>query len=150
MKLPNNSQSLWVATSEGTNFPALKSDLTVDVAIVGGGITGLTAATLLKKAGLSVAVIEAERVAEGVSGYTTAHITEALDRSYGRLIEDFGEDNARLAAESGRVALTRIEAFVREQGIDCDFRKVSAFRSTEDPERVPELVGDRKAAVRIG
>ena len=67
--------------SKGEGFPALKADLTVDVAIVGAGITGLTAATLLKKAGLSVAVIEAKRVAEGVSGYTTAHITEALDRS---------------------------------------------------------------------
>ena len=150
MKLPNRSQSLWIATSKGTHFPALKADLAVDVAIVGGGITGLTAATLLKKAGLSVAVIEADAVAEGVSGYTTAHITEALDRSSRQLIKDLGEDNAGLAAESGRVALARIKAFVREEGIDCDFASVPAFQYTDDPEEVSELKAERDAAVSLG
>ncbi len=150
MKLPNNSQSLWIATAKGKTFPALQADRTVDVAIVGAGITGLTAATLLKKAGLSVAVIEADGVAEGVSGFTTAHITEALDRSCGQLIKDFGEDNARLAAESGRVALARIAGFVREEGIACDFARVPAFQYTEDAETVSELAAERKAAASIG
>src|SRR5207344_1847853 len=72
MKLPNASKSLWIDTCPGERFPNLKSDRTVDVAIVGGGITDLTAATLLKRAGLTVAVLEAERIAEGVSGLTTA------------------------------------------------------------------------------
>jgi|CXWL01.1.fsa_nt_gi glycine/D-amino acid oxidase-like deaminating enzyme/nitrite reductase/ring-hydroxylating ferredoxin subunit len=150
MKLPNNSQSLWLATSDGTNFPALHADLTVDVAIVGAGITGLTAATLLKNAGLSVAVIEAERVAEGVSGFTTAHITEALDRSCRQLIEDMGEDNARLAAESGRVALSQIAAFVRKEEIDCDFTRVRGFQYTEDPDTMPELEAEHEAAASLG
>ncbi len=150
MKIPNNSQSLWLATAKGKTFPALQADLAVDVAIVGAGITGLTAATLLKKAGLSVAVIEADAVAGGVSGFTTAHITEALDRSCGQLIKDIGEDNARLAAESGRVALARIKSFVREEGIDCDFASVPAFQYTEDPETVSELGAERKAAASIG
>lgn len=150
MKLPNNSQSLWLATSESTNFPAQRADLTVDVAIVGAGITGLTAASLLKKAGLSVAVIEAEGVAQGVSGLTTAHITEALDRSCRQLIKDQGEDNARLAAESGRVALSRIAAFVREERIDCDFMRVAGFQYTEDPDALAELQAERAAGASIG
>jgi glycine/D-amino acid oxidase-like deaminating enzyme/nitrite reductase/ring-hydroxylating ferredoxin subunit len=150
MKLPKSSQSLWIATHRGGRFPALVSDLSVDVAIVGGGITGLTAATLLKRAGLSVAVIEAERVAEGVSGHTTAHLTEALDRGYEDLITDFGEDHARLAAESGRAALLRIAGFVREEGIDCDFAKLPAYKYTEDPEALPKLEAERVAAARIG
>lgn len=150
MKLPNDSQSLWLATSKGTNFPTLPGDLAVDVAIVGAGITGLTAATLLKKAGLSVAVLEADSVAEGVSGLTTAHVTEALDRSCRQLIKDVGEDNARLAADSARSAVARIAAFVGEEGIDCDFARVSGFQYTEDPEGMTELEAELEAAARIG
>jgi len=150
MKLPNASKSLWIDTLPGARFPQLAKDVSVDVAIVGGGITGLTAATLLKRAGLSVAVIEGERVAEGVSGHTTAHLTEAFDRSYADLIADFGEDGARLAAESGRAALLRIAAFVREERIECDFSRLPAYQYTEDPQLVPEFEAERAAAARIG
>ncbi|MEW5858486.1 MAG: FAD-binding oxidoreductase, partial [Cyanobacteriota bacterium] len=83
MNLPGNSVSVWLdtteGTKEGTKYPQLASDITVDVAIVGGGITGLTAALLLKQAGLRVAVIEASQIGSGVTGYTTAHLTEAAD-----------------------------------------------------------------------
>ncbi len=150
MNIPNSSQSLWIATQEGSGFPSLKGNLAVDVAIVGGGITGLTAATLLKEAGLTVAVIEAGRLAEGVSGYTTAHLTEALDRSYETLIKDFGEDGARLAAESSRAALSAIEGLVGQGGIECGFTKLPAYQYTEDADRVPELEAERKAALSIG
>lgn len=150
MKLPNSSKSLWIATCKGSRFPSLESDLAVDVAIVGGGITGLTAALLLKRAGLTVAVIEAESVAEGVSGYTTAHLTEAFDRSYEDLIADFGEDGARLAAESSRAALLRIAGFVREENIECDFARLPAYQYTEDAAMLPEFEAERTAAARIG
>ena len=150
MKLPNNSQSLWIATAKGQSFSTLEADLSVDVAIVGAGITGLTAATLLKKAGLTVAVIEAGRVAEGVSGYTTAHITEALDRSCVQLVKDFGEDGARLATESGREALSRIAAFVRDESLDCNFARIPGFQYTENPETMSEFEEERKAATSIG
>ncbi len=150
MKLPKGSKSLWIATHRAPAFPPLKSDLAVDVAIVGGGITGLTAATLLRRAGRSVAVIEAGRVAEGVSGFTTAHLTEALDRSYEDLIKDFGEGGTRLAAASGRAALSQIAALVREEGIDCDFTRLPAFQYTEDPKLLPQFEVERKAAARVG
>src|SRR5688572_5797991 len=77
--IPKTSQSLWIATSRYPRFRPLKGDLRVDVAVVGGGITGLTAAALLAAAGKSVAVVEASRIAGGVTGYTTAHLTEVVD-----------------------------------------------------------------------
>ncbi len=57
--LPGKPASLWVETMPEIRFPALNGNLTVDVAIAGGGIVGLTAAVLLKRAGLRVAVLEA-------------------------------------------------------------------------------------------
>jgi ribulose 1,5-bisphosphate synthetase/thiazole synthase len=70
-----NHKSFWIASTLQSSYPTLTQDLKVDVAIVGAGLAGITAAMLLKKAGKSVAVLEAGRVAEGVSGHTTAKIT---------------------------------------------------------------------------
>ena len=150
MKIPNSSQSLWLTSDKGQTFSPLKADVSADVAVIGAGITGLTAAFLLKQAGKTVVVLEAGRVGHGVSGHTTAHLTEVLDCSYETLIKDFGEDDARLAAASGRTALSRIEAIVRESEIDCDFERLPAFQYTEDFDRIGELEEERKAAARIG
>src|SRR5687768_3602318 len=97
------TESVWLATAPPKNpFPALDGDLEVDVAIVGGGISGLTAAVLLKKAGKRVAVLEKGRIAGGETGHTTAHLTEAVDTRYRTLEKDFGEAEARLVAKSSR------------------------------------------------
>jgi glycine/D-amino acid oxidase-like deaminating enzyme/nitrite reductase/ring-hydroxylating ferredoxin subunit len=148
--MPAASKSLWIADTRYPRFPPLKGDLSVDVAVVGAGITGLTAATLLKAAGKTVAVIEAQRVAEGVTGYTTAHLTEVVDASFGTLLSHFGEDGARLAVEATRASLDRIAAFVREGGIECGFRTVPGFYYTEDPERVEDVRKEHEAALRVG
>jgi glycine/D-amino acid oxidase-like deaminating enzyme/nitrite reductase/ring-hydroxylating ferredoxin subunit len=122
----------------------------VDVAVVGAGITGLTAATLLKAAGKTVAVLDAQRVAEGVTGYTTAHLTEVIDASFGTLRSHFGEDGGRLALQAARSALERIAGFVRERGIDCDFRRLPGFYYTEDTKRAEDVREEYEAARRLG
>jgi glycine/D-amino acid oxidase-like deaminating enzyme len=62
-------------TAPHTTYPPLGASLAVDVCVVGGGILGLLCAELLKHAGKTVAVLEADRVATGVTGYTTAKVT---------------------------------------------------------------------------
>lgn len=80
--LSGKPTSLWLDTTAESDFPPLQNGLTVDVAIIGGGIAGLTAATLLKASGKTVAVLESRRIVQGVTGYTTAKITSlhTLDR----------------------------------------------------------------------
>jgi hypothetical protein len=71
--LPGKAESYWIATTPESSYPPISGDTHVDVAILGGGIVGITTAYLLKEAGvLSVAVIEADRIITGVTGHTTA------------------------------------------------------------------------------
>src|SRR5215207_719806 len=65
---------VWKSAVSETSFPVLQNDITVDVAIVGGGITGITAAYLLSKAGKRVTVLEAHSIAGGSTGYSTGNL----------------------------------------------------------------------------
>ncbi|WP_281250845.1 FAD-dependent oxidoreductase [Sinomonas mesophila] len=64
--------SLWLALPEAAGYPHLEGEVEVDVAVIGGGIAGLTAALALKRRGLTVAVVEGARIATGVTGNTPA------------------------------------------------------------------------------
>ena len=143
-------QSLWLASSPQTNFPPLSGDLDTDVAIVGGGITGITAAWLLKNAGRRVAIIEARRVAEGETGHTTAHVTALQDLPFPTIAARFGQDGARRIASAGMAAIALIEQHVRTCSLDCDFERLPAYVFTEDPNRLAELDREVKAARRAG
>ena len=122
--LAGKPASFWIDSTPETTYPTLANDrISVDVAIVGGGIVGLTAATLLKQAGKTVAVIESRQIATGVSGHTTAKITSLHQLIYADLIKQIGEKKARLYAESNQAAIELIAKFVAEQQIDCDFSR---------------------------
>src|SRR5687768_7153577 len=135
MTLPagsDESLSLWIDTTPSTNHPSLKDELTADVAIVGGGITGITAAYLLAKAGKSVVVIEKGRIAMSETGHTTAHIIEATDADYRDLIKDHGEEGARENTEAIRSAIALIRSVVDELGIDCGLKSLDGYLYTEE------------------
>jgi glycine/D-amino acid oxidase-like deaminating enzyme len=106
---PGKQLSFWIDTTPRTNFPTLKDDTAVDVAILGGGIVGLTAAVLLKRLGKTVAVIEARRVAEGVTGHTTAKVTSQHRLIYDTLIKEHGEHKARLYGEALALRRQRLQ-----------------------------------------
>src|SRR3954471_20818151 len=78
--LREHNPSLWVATTEPGDFPALTGDDRADVVVVGAGIAGLTTARLLVEAGASVIVIDAGSVCAGATGYTTAKISSLHGR----------------------------------------------------------------------
>jgi len=75
-------QSYWMASTPKANYPTLEEDIKVDVAIIGGGITGIATSYMLGKAGVKVAVIEADRILQGTTGHTTAKITSQHDLIY--------------------------------------------------------------------
>jgi glycine/D-amino acid oxidase-like deaminating enzyme len=144
MKEPTSGKQLsfWIDTTPHTNFPILQDDTAVDVAILGGGIVGLTVAVLLKHLGKTVAVIEARRVAEGVTGNTTAKVTSQHRLIYDTLIKEHGEAN--------EAAIDRIAAFVGEKKIECDLLRLPAYVYPESDALLPQLETETRAARRLG
>jgi len=142
--------SLWVATTPETDYPRLEGDVRVDVSVLGGGITGLTTAHLLKSEGKTVALVEANRIVCGVTGYTTAKLTVGHSLVYRRLVDTFGEDGARTYADSNRAAIERVGELVDELRIECDFERASNFAYTESADRVDAIKREVAAAERAG
>src|SRR5438105_13823072 len=111
----------WIDSAPIEKFPRLKRNVTVDVVVVGAGVTGITTAYLLKKAGLTVALIERERLASMDTGHTTAHLTYITDTSLRVLTKHFGADHAQATWDAGAAAIDEIESVVMNEGIDCEF-----------------------------
>jgi glycine/D-amino acid oxidase-like deaminating enzyme/nitrite reductase/ring-hydroxylating ferredoxin subunit len=141
---------LWITTTATTPEPhtAITGDVSVDVAVVGAGITGLTAALALASQGKRVLVIDKDGVGMGETGHTTAHLTEVLDTRYHELIDDFGEETAELVARGSREAIRHIETSAR--AIGCEFERVPGYLFTRDPEDVAELRKEAEALVAVG
>lgn len=76
--------SYWIDSTPETNYPQLAGTVEVDVAILGAGIAGVTAALLLKREGKTVALLDSKRVVRGVTGYTTAKLTGRYSVSWGQ------------------------------------------------------------------
>jgi glycine/D-amino acid oxidase-like deaminating enzyme/nitrite reductase/ring-hydroxylating ferredoxin subunit len=142
--------SLWLETSPQTDFPQLDGDLEVDVAVIGAGITGTTAAWLLDAAGLRVALVEMRRVGDGATGYTTAKLTVGHNLIYADLEKRHGEETARAYAESNQWAIEQLDELVSTASIDCDWERASNYVYTERDDRVHDLEVERDAAFRAG
>ena len=108
-------------------FPSIDHDVDVDVAIIGGGLTGITAAYLLKKAGATVALVERQQCASADTGHTTAHLTYVTDKRLHEVVNKFGRDAARAFWEAGAVANDEIYRIVQEEKIDCEFKWVPGY-----------------------
>ena len=148
--LEGEPRSLWIKRSASSMFSPLEGQLSVDVAVVGGGIAGLTTATLLKEAGKTVAVIEADRVGEGVTGHSTAKITAAHGLIYNRLISSVGRQRARSYAEANAAAIERIKALVDIHNIDCSFERLDAYTYTRSADDRRQIESEVEAASQLG
>src|SRR5690606_1669861 len=82
MDASGNHGSQWMTEVQPRPYPALAGEREVDVAVVGGGITGLTTALLLAEEGRSVVVLEARRLGSGTTGGTSAHLTAMPDAGF--------------------------------------------------------------------
>jgi glycine/D-amino acid oxidase-like deaminating enzyme/nitrite reductase/ring-hydroxylating ferredoxin subunit len=125
----------WIDSAALPRFAPLNRNEHADVVVVGGGLTGLTAAYLLLSAGRSVVVLERRRVAESGTGHTSAHVTMVTDLPMTDLVKQFGRDHAQAVWDAGLAAIDEIDQIVREERIACDFVWVPGYLHAA-PDRV--------------
>jgi glycine/D-amino acid oxidase-like deaminating enzyme/nitrite reductase/ring-hydroxylating ferredoxin subunit len=149
-KARSDSPSIWVGTTPETSYPPLAADPVTDVCIVGAGITGLTAAYLLARAGRGVVVLDRWPVASGTTGHTTAKVSVLQGLAYSSLEQQVGADAATDYAAATLAAQQRLAAIVAQEGIACDLQRLPAYTWTEEPDRIEDVRGEVDAATAAG
>jgi glycine/D-amino acid oxidase-like deaminating enzyme/nitrite reductase/ring-hydroxylating ferredoxin subunit len=144
-------ESVWIDTGPAQpELPSLDGSARADVVVIGGGIVGLTTALLLQEAGRKVVLIEAGRLARGVSGYTTAKVSSQHGLIYAKLTSKHGPDAARTYGHSNEAALEWIAQRVERDGIDCDFRRQPSYAYVSSDSQRQQVEDEARAAIAAG
>ncbi|WP_418961037.1 FAD-dependent oxidoreductase [Streptomyces tritici] len=142
--------SHWLATAHRRPRPRLEEDLTVDVAVIGGGIAGLVTAWELARAGREAVVLEADRILSGTTGATTGKVTALHGLTYERLRRTVGTEGAELYAAAQQDAVARFAALCAELDTDAELERRSAFTYVTEPGRAAEVRAETAAARAAG
>jgi glycine/D-amino acid oxidase-like deaminating enzyme/nitrite reductase/ring-hydroxylating ferredoxin subunit len=144
------AESLWLTTAPVSGYAPLDRDLDVDVAVVGGGVAGLTVALLLKRAGRRVAVLDAARVGRGVTGCTTAKVSALQSTLYSTIRQRHGDEAAKTYATASLAGVERLAGLVAEEGIDCDLVRRDAYTYALEQDERPAIKREADAARQAG
>ncbi|MBU8908839.1 FAD-dependent oxidoreductase [Desertibacillus haloalkaliphilus] len=148
--MPKYPEPYWTDSVDVKSFPKLKEDIKVDIAIVGGGITGITTAYLLVKAGMNVALVDADNILNGTTGHTTAKVTSQHDIIYNELVHHFGQEKAKLYYQATNDSYRFIKDTVNEFDIDCDFTEEDAYIYTNSDKYVIDLMNEYRTYEQLG
>jgi glycine/D-amino acid oxidase-like deaminating enzyme/nitrite reductase/ring-hydroxylating ferredoxin subunit len=144
------STSIWMATSNTPSRSRLRESIRTEVCIIGAGIAGLSTAYLLGREGRSVVVLDDGLIGGGMTGRTTAHLSNAYDDRYVEIEKLHGAAAARLTAESHTAAINKISEICILEKIDCEFEWLDGFLLAAKPDEIELLDDELAAAHRAG
>lgn len=145
-----NTTSLWADTSAPATFPMLSKELQVDVAIIGGGITGISAARLLAESGKKVVVLEAGKVGGGTTGYSTGNLYATVDNTLQRVRGKWGREIATRVVVSRGETIDALERTVTEYGLDCQFVRCPHYLIAMDDEQREAMEKEYEVVQEVG
>jgi glycine/D-amino acid oxidase-like deaminating enzyme/nitrite reductase/ring-hydroxylating ferredoxin subunit len=142
--------SLWLDGLPATPRSRPAPEDEVDVAVIGGGIAGITTALLLKRGGARVAVIEAATVGSGVTGATTAKVTALQSTVLSQIRSRHGDDTAAVYAQASTAAVEQVASLAEELGIDCDLARRPALTYAPEGSDMDAVTDEHEAARAAG
>lgn len=146
----DEERGYWTAEIPSQLYPPLPGRTRCQVAVIGGGIVGLTVAERLKRAGRHVVVVDNGRVGAQVTGRSTAKVTALHGLVYDALIQMHGLEAAQAYADANRAAMNYIEERTREDGIDCDLTPAVAYTISEWGVNREAIEREVAAALKVG
>ncbi|HYD80437.1 MAG TPA: FAD-dependent oxidoreductase [Paucimonas sp.] len=154
--MPENppGMPIWAAaaTAAADAFPQLDADLSVDVVIIGGGITGITTAAQLVRAGRTVAVLEAQEICSGNSSQSTGNLYGPVAVGLYDLGKKWGDDVVEQVVRSRLLAIDLIERNIVEHDLHCDFTREpwTLYTIAGFPDEVAQIEHEYQAARGAG
>jgi glycine/D-amino acid oxidase-like deaminating enzyme len=132
------------------SYPSLHTNLTCDVAVLGGGITGALVAHYLTKAGVNVALLDKRDVASGSTAASTALLQYAADTELCDLVEKVGQAAAVRSYHLGKEAIDKLEEIVHQLGDDCGFERKQSLYLASLPAHLKKLRREHELRIRHG
>ncbi len=140
----------WQKTLTPPVFPELTGSAEFDVAIIGGGLAGILTAYRLAPTGYKVAILEKNTVGSDTTAQTTAFITKDIDTELTDLSKMFGRRKAKAIWGAGQDAVLEYEKIVKEENIDCEFVRCSAYIFAPDEKSFNLLIKEQQTAKTLG
>jgi glycine/D-amino acid oxidase-like deaminating enzyme len=135
--------SFWAATANPhPDLESLTQDIDTDVAIVGGGYTGLTVAHYLQRSGTSCVVLEANDAGWGASGRNGGMAVLRYKSGWAGLTQQAGLDTAQSMFRLLHDGIDSLEATIAEYGIDCGFSRCGHVTAAHGPKPFASLESD--------
>jgi glycine/D-amino acid oxidase-like deaminating enzyme/nitrite reductase/ring-hydroxylating ferredoxin subunit len=144
------SKSIWELSTSKPLYEPLQGKKETEIAIVGGGITGLMAAWQLHEAGKRVRLLEARLLGSGTTGHSTAHLTNAIDGKYHRLLADHGAERMRQVVQATRDVQDQLASLDAEEQLESDFQRLPGYYFAHDEQQAERLSKEQEAARRLG
>lgn len=127
------TQPIWNIKSEPLHFNCLSGDISVDVAIIGGGITGVTTAQFLKNKGFKVAVIESRKIGQGTTGQSTGNLYALTEYPLTELQAAYNLDILKEVITARMGAVNHIRQNILTYQIDCELKSQPMYLFQTDP-----------------
>ena len=145
-----HTRSIWNIYSGNTDFPRLDRDENTDIVIIGGGITGITAAHELSKTGCNSILLEKEKIGGGTSSHSTGNLYFMIDKLLHVLLEKYSKEVVGKVVQSRKNALDEIRENIDKYRISCDYGKRTWHLYSESPEDDVTIENELEAAMSLG